>query len=100
MWMLVLVINSLYAEENKVEWRKQPDVFKSRCTKLVEKANKDVPSHIVIPHPDTNPEVFLQLLVMQWKEREKQVAKIKEQEKPIDMDEFMHDDNLYPGDEE
>src|SRR6185437_5663930 len=41
----------------KVEWRKNPEIYKMRCQKLVEKANREKPSHIVIPHPDTNPEV-------------------------------------------
>jgi len=75
-----------------VEWRKNLDVYKGRCAKLVDKANKEKPSYVVIPHPDTNPE-----------ERAKQVEKIKAMEKPVDdMDDFMHDDNVYPdnGDEE
>jgi len=70
-----------------VEWRKSPETYKTRCSQLVAKANREKPSYVVIPHPDTNPE-----------ERAKQVEKIKEQEKPIDMDDFMHDDNIDPDD--
>jgi len=66
-----------------VEWRKDPDQFKQKCQRLVAQANKSKPSRIVIPHPDTNPE-----------EREKQVQKMREMNKPIDMDDFMHDDNV------
>jgi len=70
-----------------VEWRKSPETYKARCSQLVVKANREKPSYVVIPHPDTNPE-----------ERAKQVEKIKQQEKPIDMDDFMHDDNIDPDD--
>jgi len=66
-----------------VEWRKDPDQFRQKCQRLVAQANKSKPSRIVIPHPDTNPE-----------EREKQVQKMREMNKPIDMDDFMHDDNV------
>jgi len=61
-----------------VEWRKNPEVFKIRCNKLVEKANREKATHIVIPHPDTNPE-----------ERAKQVEKLKQMDKPAEMDDFM-----------
>lgn len=69
-----------------VEWRKNPEVYKQRCHRLIEKANKNKPTRIVIPHPDTNPE-----------EREKQVLKMRELNTPTDIDDFMHDDNLPQG---
>jgi len=69
-----------------VEWRKNPDAYKKRIQRLVQKANAEKPASIVIPHPDTNPE-----------ERAKQVEKFKELNKAIDMDEFMNDDNFYPN---
>lgn len=40
----------------KVEWRNAPEVYKKRIQKLIDKANKEKPSHVIIPHPDTNPE--------------------------------------------
>eukprot|EP01092_Planopodium_desertum_P009734 TRINITY_DN422_c0_g2_i5.p1 TRINITY_DN422_c0_g2~~TRINITY_DN422_c0_g2_i5.p1 ORF type:complete len:238 (-),score=19.74 TRINITY_DN422_c0_g2_i5:169-882(-) len=39
-----------------VEWRKKPADYKKRIKRLVDKANKDVPKDIKIPHPDTDPE--------------------------------------------
>jgi len=73
-----------------VEWRKNPDTYKDRCKKLIEKANKEKPSYVIIPHPDTNPE-----------EKAKQVEKIKKQEHPIEIDDFMmHDDVNEDEDEE
>jgi len=68
-----------------VEWRNYPNSYKSHCKQLVDKSLQEKPSHVVIPHPDTNPE-----------ERAKQVEKMKELEKPLDMDDFMHDDNIDP----
>jgi len=74
-----------------VEWRNFLDAYKARCKRLVEKSIQETPSHVVIPHPDTNPE-----------ERAKQIAKLKETDKPIDddLDDFMNDDNMYPEDAE
>jgi len=68
-----------------VEWRNSTDFFKKKIQRLVEKANKEKPSHIVIPHPDTNPE-----------ERAKQIAKMKEMNKPItDDDDFMQHEDAH-----
>lgn len=39
-----------------VEWRRKPDEFKKRVAKLIEKAKKDIPAGLKIPHPDTDPE--------------------------------------------
>eukprot|EP01121_Diplochlamys_sp_Union-15-3_P011289 TRINITY_DN3253_c0_g1_i1.p1 TRINITY_DN3253_c0_g1~~TRINITY_DN3253_c0_g1_i1.p1 ORF type:complete len:238 (-),score=52.25 TRINITY_DN3253_c0_g1_i1:57-770(-) len=38
-----------------VEMRNEPAKYSSRIKQLIEKANKQIPSHIKIPHPDTNP---------------------------------------------
>jgi len=66
-----------------VEWRKDPELFKKKCLRLVDKANKERPTHVVIPHPDTN-----------QVEREKHIAKLKEMNKPIEEDDFMQEDNV------
>mmetsp|Transcript_19067 Transcript_19067/g.21239 ORF Transcript_19067/g.21239 Transcript_19067/m.21239 type:complete len:244 (+) Transcript_19067:51-782(+) len=39
-----------------VEWRKSRDKYIKRVDKLVEKAMKELPSDVKIPHPETNPE--------------------------------------------
>mmetsp|Transcript_767 Transcript_767/g.1063 ORF Transcript_767/g.1063 Transcript_767/m.1063 type:complete len:299 (-) Transcript_767:1709-2605(-) len=71
-----------------VEWRKNPEEFKKRCEKLVQKANKEKPDHVVIPHPDTNPE-----------ERERQIQKIKEINKAMEDDDIMYEDNVQNNEE-
>eukprot|EP01133_Synstelium_polycarpum_P007742 gene7742-9072_t len=62
---IILSVMSILSDPNcsspanvdaSVEWRSNREAYKKRCAKLVEKANKQKPSHIVIPHPDTNPE--------------------------------------------
>jgi len=50
-----------------VEWRKQRESYINKCKKLVEKANKEKPAHIQIPHPDTNEEEHKKI-VQKWKE--------------------------------
>jgi ubiquitin-conjugating enzyme E2 R len=66
-----------------VEWRKDNEAYKKRVGLLVEKANKNVPSHIKIPHPDTDP-----------LERQRQVEKMKLLDKPMDLDyeDYEYDD--------
>jgi ubiquitin-conjugating enzyme E2 R len=64
-----------------VEWRKEKDNYRKRVGALVEKANKNVPSHIKIPHPDTDPN-----------ERQRQVEKMKLLETPMDLDDYGYDD--------
>lgn len=71
-----------------VEWRKSPEEFKKRCEKLVQKANKDKPDHVVIPHPDTNPE-----------ERERHIQKIKEINKAMEDDDIMYEDDVQNNEE-
>jgi len=66
-----------------VEWRKNPESYKERIRVLVEKANKNVPPHIKIPHPDTDPT-----------ERQRQVEKMKILDKPMDLDDD-YDFNSY-----
>jgi len=74
-----------------VECRRNFDAYKKRIAKLVEKANRDVPSHVKIPHPDTDPE-----------ERKKQISKLKAEEEAVfelsDNDNF--DDEFVDYDEE
>jgi len=72
-----------------VEWRKDPEGFRRRCVRLIEKANESLPSHVVIPHPDTNPE-----------ERAKVIQKIKLQTEPVNIEEFEHDDMIYDSEED
>jgi len=64
-----------------VEWRKDKDMYRKRLGGLVEKANKTVPSHIKIPHPDTDPA-----------ERQRQVEKMKLLETPMDLEDYGYDD--------
>jgi len=66
-----------------VEWRNSYDLYKKKIQRLIEKANKEKPNNVVIPHPDTNQE-----------EREKQVEKMKEMNKPMEMDDFLQEDNV------
>lgn len=83
-----------------VEWRKSPSGYKERCRVLVEKANKNVPSHIKIPHPDTDP-------VEKQREKEKREEALL-REAPMDLyDDDYHasdldddDDNEYDEDED
>jgi len=70
-----------------VEWRKNPEAYKQRIRGLVEKANKTVPSHIKIPHPDTDPV-----------ERQRQVEKMKILETP--MDDYDYDDDYNNNEED
>jgi len=64
-----------------VEWRNDPIAYKKKCQRLIEKANREKPSHIVIPHPDTNKE-----------EREIQIEKMKAANKPVEVeDDFMNE---------
>jgi len=82
-----------------VEWRKSPASYKDRIHKLVEKANKTVPAHIKIPHPDTDP-------VEKQREKEKREEALR-REAPMDLyDDDYHasdnddDDGEYDEDEE
>jgi len=76
-----------------VEWRKDKELYRKRIAQLVEKANKTVPSHIKIPHPDTDPN-----------ERQRQVEKMKLLDTPMDLDDYGYDvgddDDDYGEDDE
>lgn len=72
-----------------VEWRKDVDLYRKRIAQLVEKANKAVPEHIKIPHPDTDPH-----------ERQRQVEKMKLLETPMDLDDYGYDDMGDDGDDD
>jgi len=64
-----------------VEWRNDPQAYKKKCQRLVEKAIREKPDNIVIPHPDTNKE-----------EREIQIEKMKALNKPTEVeDDFMNE---------
>jgi len=71
-----------------VEWRKHPDAYRERIHGIVEKANKNVPGHIKIPHPDTDPV-----------ERQRQVEKMKILDRPMDLDD-EYDYNDYNNDDD
>jgi ubiquitin-conjugating enzyme E2 R len=61
-----------------IEWRNEPECFRMRCARLIQKANREKPSHIIIPHPDTNPE-----------EKEKYLRKMKEVSGLLDENDLM-----------
>jgi len=72
-----------------VEWQRQPEIYTRKIKHLVEKSIKEKPSHVVIPHPESNPE-----------ERQKFIAKLKEELKPLGEDDFVQDDMIYDSAEE
>lgn len=73
-----------------VEWRKNREGYVTKCKKLVEKANKEKPSHVVIPHPDTNEQ-----------EHKRVVQKWKEMNKDLDYEDFYeHHDEEDDEDED
>jgi len=95
---IILSVMSLLSSPNfsspanvdaSVEWRKSPDVFKQRIQRLIQKANKEKPAHIVIPHPETNEE-----------ERRKHLQKMKELNKAMEMDDFLQDDSNQINEDE
>jgi hypothetical protein len=53
-------------------WMRKPKEYAEKVKKLAEKTKEHVPSHVVIPHPDSNPE-----------EHKRQVAKIKLENGPV-----------------
>jgi len=83
-----------------VEWRKNPGSYKDRCRNLVDKANKNVPAYIKIPHPDTDP-------VEKQREKEKREEALL-RDSPMDLyDDDYHasdldddDDNEYDEDDD
>jgi len=85
-----------------VEWRKSPSAYKDRVRALVAKANKTVPPHVKIPHPDTDP-------VEKQREKEKREEALR-RDAPMDLyddeynasddDDGEYDDQDDEGDEE
>jgi len=81
-----------------VEWRNHRDAFKNRCRKLVEKAHRELPSHIVIPHPESDAD-----------QHRRRVQKFHEMNKDLDYEDFYEnaeeagddsdDENNESGDE-
>jgi len=67
--------------DSSVEWRKEKENYRKRVALLVEKANKNCPPHIKIPHPDTDPT-----------ERQRQVEKMKLLDTPMDLEDYGYDD--------
>jgi len=73
-----------------VEWRKNPEAFKKRCERLVQKSQKEKPTHIVIPHPDTNAD-----------ERQRSIQKMKDLNKAMELDDdFMLEPDAAAASEE
>jgi len=71
-----------------VEWRKHRESYINKCKKLVEKANREKPEHVQIPHPDTNEE-----------EHKKIVQKWKELNTGMDENDFFEEDDEEESDE-
>jgi len=72
-----------------VEWRKNRQSYIQKCKKLVERANREKPPHVVIPHPDTDEN-----------EHRKIVQKWKELNTGMDAAEFYEDDGGENDDDE
>ncbi|KYQ88739.1 ubiquitin-conjugating enzyme E2 [Tieghemostelium lacteum] len=72
-----------------VEWRNDREAYKKRIKTLITKANQKVPSHIKIPHPDSDPQ-----------ERAKQVEKMHLLNKPMDFFDDDYDDYNNDDDDE
>jgi len=95
---ILLSIISLLSDPNfsspanvdaSVEWRKDKVSYGKRITQLVEKANASVPSHIVVPHPDTDPV-----------ERKRQIEKMKMMDSPMEFEYDPYYDEEGEGGEE
>jgi ubiquitin-conjugating enzyme E2 R len=91
-----------------VEWRKDREAFETRVKKLAEKAKKACPSHVKIPHPDTDPEErarFLKKMKMLNEEDTTWMDEVDDDDMD-DMDdddgesEFIDDDDDLEDDEE
>jgi len=67
--------------DSSVEWRNHREAFKNRCYKLVEKANRERPSHVVIPHPESDAD-----------QHKRRVQKFHEMNKDLDYDDFYEND--------
>jgi len=74
-------INSPANLDASIQWRDKRDEFLQRVKVLVERANKRVPPHVKIPHPDTDPE-----------ERKHTVEKMKQMQK-LQNSFTLHDDD-------
>lgn len=76
-----------------VEWRNNREAYKTRCRKLVDKANRECPSHVVIPHPESDPD-----------QHKRRVQKFREMNKDLDYEDFYDNEaeaveNESEGDE-
>jgi len=67
--------------DSSVEWRNHREAFKNRCYKLVEKANRERPPHVVIPHPESDAD-----------QHKRRVQKFHEMNKDLDYDDFYEND--------
>lgn len=63
-----------------VEWQKQPEAYEEKIKGLVERAMREVPDHVVIPHPDTDAA-----------ERKAAASRIKNQQMQFDESELLLD---------
>jgi len=72
-----------------VEWRNHRDTFKNRCHKLVEKANRELPSHVVIPHPESDAD-----------QHRRRVQKFREMNKDLDYEDFYENEDAEAADDE
>jgi len=65
-----------------VEWRNSRESYKIRCRKLVDKANRECPSHVVIPHPESDAD-----------QHRRRVQKFREMNKDLDYEDFYENEN-------
>eukprot|EP00019_Armaparvus_languidus_P003697 CAMPEP_0168589390 /NCGR_PEP_ID=MMETSP0420-20121227/5985_1 /TAXON_ID=498008 /ORGANISM="Pessonella sp." /LENGTH=170 /DNA_ID=CAMNT_0008624931 /DNA_START=228 /DNA_END=740 /DNA_ORIENTATION=+ len=92
---IILSLISMLGEPNfsspanvdaSVEWRQHPEKFKKSVDATIRQAKAEIPDHIKIPHPDTDPE-----------ERRRAVEKIKllNQLDQGGLDDFEFDDDDF-----
>eukprot|EP00179_Madagascaria_erythrocladioides_P019236 CAMPEP_0198333140 /NCGR_PEP_ID=MMETSP1450-20131203/18758_1 /TAXON_ID=753684 ORGANISM="Madagascaria erythrocladiodes, Strain CCMP3234" /NCGR_SAMPLE_ID=MMETSP1450 /ASSEMBLY_ACC=CAM_ASM_001115 /LENGTH=357 /DNA_ID=CAMNT_0044037645 /DNA_START=55 /DNA_END=1124 /DNA_ORIENTATION=- len=70
-----------------VQLRKDKEAYRKKVRSLIKKAKEDIPAHIKIPHPDTDPE-----------ERARAVEKIKLLTEPSDIDFGFDEDDFDEND--
>ena len=73
--------------------------FGKKISKLVEKSLKEKPADLVIPHPDSNPEVPPHTVASNYLRRGRSKwPSTKHRVNPQILMNFMHDDNVYAED--
>jgi len=68
-----------------VEWHNHRVAFKNRCAKLVEKANRERPPHVVIPHPESDAD-----------QHRRRIQKFHEMNKDLDYEDFYENEVENP----